>query len=253
MERSLTLPSNEQEIILKPFSVGLAMQVNSHSRDFAEHYITQFLSACQPADSFSDPLKWTAQDRYFAMLDIYLHAFTAIPDMMVREMTYTKCHKCGGEHDVKVVYGEFTDSLAYLVRPLPKITFKDIEYVIKPLTGEVLEQIEIWEYAIPENPPKTPKTAKEVTAVMRELERIAGLEQAIENTKIAGYLGKTVDEIGDMDFAEFIELAGLLPPLIKKLKHGIDFTMTVKCPDDEEDKGVPLSIPFRSLNILQRV
>ena len=254
MKRSLILPSDEREIFLEEFSVEHAMEVNSHSKAFPEFYITKFLEAIQGKENISDPKQWTTQDRYFAMFDIFVRTFSGTPEMIVNDLTYKDCGECGGMHMIQVDYSELLKSFTMRQGPLPEISCGEETYTLRPLTGSVMEELEMLEYGIPEELPLNPKTQDEVREALEISSHIGEIRQLIEMTKISAYLGKKIEDFHSMGYQEFSKLSEQIQGRLKLLKHGINFVKEgVKCPKKKGSKGGTLPIPFHSLDIIHRI
>ena len=242
--RTLSLPSG-LEVQLQEVSVKLAMDIASHSKALQEYYITQTLNQLQPESVKIDAATWSAEDRYFAMLDLYIMEHTE-EAQLEQSLRYVNCHACSKDHEIQLYYPSLIHSFKKLETPLPEIEHLGVHYQLRPLNGAVMEKIEQLRLKMP-NPEVVGES--DFQAYLRS-DQHAALSSALDFIQVAGYLGQEVEAFDDMLYKDFKILEKKVGTQVSKLRHGIDFSVTVTCPDTKGSPEVTRPVPFLELPVL---
>jgi hypothetical protein len=256
----LNLPSNPEVIVrLREATVSDAIDFADVAEGMEEAVTSLFLDRLQDKATWTDPKKWTGEDRRMALYWYWLHT----SDDLKPALTYT-CGVCGEEHTAICEMVR----LAEKYTPIQGKPERDIEHggqkaIVRPLNGEALEEIELLRMELVEAAQKHGPGAgatKVLESRLRLMRFMLCLEFEGDSTR-----DEREKRVLSMSQSEFASWAIKTESALQEMKHGLEsmvedgrlylLTYPMPCLKDPEGKevGTRLRIPFRNIDYIPRV
>lgn len=257
-----TLPSNPKITVrMREATVSDAIDFSGVSDQAEEMATSLFLDRVQnDKGMWSDPKKWTGEDRRFGLYWYWLHTEK---DHDVA-LTFT-CGECGKEHTCLVDFKGIADSYkAIQGKPERDFEHEGKSVTVHPLNGEDLEKLEAFRIGFDLAEKKygydSGQAKKERTRI-RLLEIVYSVRFADEpNENAQDYREKIIEE---MTISQFESFAEKVFGAKIEMEHGLEcevsegkvviLTQPVKCPDAPLEVGTRLRVPFRSIEYIPRI
>ena len=147
LKQPFKLLSQNKKVLFNGLTTEQGKELYSQSRRYREAWNTKLLNELQDRELFFDASEWTAEERHYAMLVIYLGLFKGNDDRIQERFLLKGCRFCGGEHDVIVDYRELLNpdrkngGITKLGR-LPAFETGFGEFTVHPLLGKHLVGLE---------------------------------------------------------------------------------------------------------------
>lgn len=252
-------PSKPDETVrLREATVSDAIDFSDVDGDHEEKATTLFLERVQDKATCSNPSKWTAEDRRFALFWYWLHT---AKDLEV-PMTF-ECDHCGEKHTVLVGMSKIAEEYQPISgKPERDLLFDGTPIIVSPLDGDAMTEIEnmrinrdgaIEEHGENSGPARQYETKLRMLSFLRSISIDGKSKEDTEHW----LLGLTT--------TEFAALFGRVSEAISSMKHGLpstveDFrimliTPPIQCEVKKEDKDATtrLTFPFRAFNYIPRI
>jgi hypothetical protein len=260
------LPSNPDCV------VRLRMATIEDSIDFCnvhefaeEEKTTLFLETIQDKATYSNPKKWTGDDRRFVLFWYWIHS-NEIHDLM---LTFSyQCAECGEEHSVAITQGEIVNSLTAIQgKPERDITVDELKLTVRPLDGAALEELEAMQMQYLETVEEFGEHSKEAqhekakNKFAKLLFSVAFPEE--EKNEAKDRVAYREEKLLKLPFTTYSKLVEEHKLALKGMQHGLRTTFKngqllfvsdlKKCPNNPDSKGVSLTFPFRIADYIPQI
>lgn len=266
MISDFTLPSDPTRVVrLRECTVQDAIDFADVNSDCEEQLTSLFLDKIQDSGTYTNPRKWTGEDRRFALFWYYIHT---AKDLDV-PLTFD-CPQCGEKHTVLYNLREMESGYQALQgRAQREIEHDEVQYIVRPLNGYALEQLENMQIglnvALEEHGQKS-GTVRKMAAKIR-FTRFALLLEMVdadgdEETKRKA-LEKKLLSMSDVSFGE---LAKKVENALDEMTHGLMsvyengrislFTSEIECQKhkgEPEAKKIRLRLPFWAFDYIPAI
>lgn len=256
------LPSNPALIVrLREATVSDAIDFSGVADQSEQVATSLFLDRVQYDKArWSDPKKWTGEDRVFALYWYWLHTEKD------HEVALTfPCSVCGETHVQLVDFRTFADTYTNLQGKAERdIEFEGFKITVHPLTGEDLEELESRRIAVEVAEKKHGKDsgqAKQERTRLSLVEVVLSMEfsdepkdggRAFREKRIEGFTVSQFEEFASKVFDARIDMAHGLESETVEGKITI-ITPPVPCPTNPQEVGTRLRVPFRNSEYIPRV
>lgn len=260
----LTLASNPGIVVkMREATVSDSIDFADVDAGMEEAVTSLFLDRIQDKATWTDPRKWTGEDRRLALYWYWMHVTNDFSPALTFE-----CSVCGEEHtkliDLRIIAEKYKSIQGKAERD---IKIGEMSITVKPLDGESLEKIELLrlerDSVIQEKGSGSGK-AKALSARVKLMEFLYSFEFAGEKDKEdpLKYREMKILEMGHTDFAD---LADKVQEALADMEHGLPsveedgqiylLTEPVPCVKKEHEKevGTQLRIPFRNSDYIPRI
>lgn len=247
------LPSNPSITVrMREATVADAIDFSGVAEHMEENATSLFLERIQGDKAkYSDPKKWTGEDRRFALLWYWLHVEKDHDVPLIFD-----CSLCGKKHTELIDFRELSNG--YL--PINGKPERDFEYggkkiTVHPLCGSDLEELELLrlsvrsieaEYGADSGKFRQGKTRLAVMELILSF-RLSGEPQE----KPREFREKYIE---GMTMAEFETFSSMVADSVLDMRHGLECEISdgktflisppVSCPDHPLEVGPRLRIPF---------
>lgn len=257
-----TLPSNPAIVVrLREATVSDAIDFSGIADQSEQVATSLFLDRVQYDKArWSDPKKWTGEDRVWALYWYWLHTEK---DHDVA-LSYN-CSVCGEKHTQLVDFRSFADTYIPLQGKHERdFEFEGFKISVHPLTGEDLEELEARRIAV-ELAEK--QHGIESGQAKQERTRLALVELVLsmsfaDEPKDAGRSFRE-KRIEDFTVSQFEEFSSKVFDSRIDMIHGLEsesvegkitiITPPISCPTNPQEVGTRLRVPFRNIEYIPRV
>ncbi|MBQ7609110.1 MAG: hypothetical protein IJU76_14265 [Desulfovibrionaceae bacterium] len=270
-----TLPSNpSQTIRLREATVADVLDFTAVDPRCEEQATSLFLERMQEKETYSDPRKWTGEDRRFALFQYFLNTTNekSVP------LSYS-CSICGGKHTQEIAFKKIADAYT----PISGDAFREVVHeghniVVKPLNGADLETVERLRFDLEltedrlEEQNLSPTQLRALTEELRQQRTRIYMLMMICRIDMpyldpagtpASRRDAVMDVVQKMPLREFHELEEKVSAAIIEMRHGLRTSYVdgqialeipdVKCLKNPEAPGILLRYPFRFSSIIPRL
>lgn len=267
MISDFTLPSDPTRVVrLRECNVQEAIDFADVNADCEEQITSLFLNKMQDSGTYTDPRKWTGEDRRFALFWYYVHTAkdTVIP------ITFD-CPQCKEKHTVAYDLRDLEGGYQVLHgRAQREIEHEGVQYIVRPLNGYNLEELELMQIglnvAIEEHGAKSGAVRKQASRIrftrfMLSLEMV-GAEGDNEEAKRKA-LEKKLLSMTDISFGSLVEL---VEKALDEMTHGLLsvyenggiclFTSEIECTKHKGEpdvKKIRLRLPFWAFDYIPKI
>lgn len=261
------LPSDPTKIVrLREATVADAIDFSEVDPQCEEEATTLFFERLQAKEKYSDPKRWTTEDRRFALFMYHLHT-TKFPDT---PLTYV-CDLCSAaqgkevQHTVSVKLADIADGYTPMKgKPVRDVVHEGHAVLVHPVYGADAELMEKVRMGILEEEKTTKKRARKKRsqlALLRILSSldVPGLDPEVSEEERRPEVEKFILDMGTEEFKEF---SGKVMEAIADMRHGLRSTFKdgrvlletppVWCDEgrDKEGPGIRLQFPFRAFDYI---
>lgn len=264
------LPSDPSKVVrLREATVADAIDFSEVDPQCEEEATTLFFERLQAKEKYSDPKRWTTEDRRFALFMYHLHT-TKFPDI---PLTYV-CDLCTAatgkrvQHTVSVKLADIAaDYTPMTGKPVRDVVHEGHAVLVHPVYGADAELMEKARMDILEEEAATEKRARKKRSQLGMLRLLSSLDvpglapDASEEERRS----KVEQFILDMGAEEFKEFRSKVLEAVADLRHGLKSTFQdgrvlletppVRCEKgrDKEGPGLRLQFPFRAFDYIPNV
>ena len=258
----LNLASDPDTIVrMRTATVADSIDFSSVQTGMEESVTTLFLDRVQDKATYSNPKKWTGEDRRLMLFWYWLH--TASDTKIALEFT---CSVCGEKHIELVDMSLLADGYKP-IKGKPERDILDGNVYVHPLLGVDLEKIESMRLALEAVMERDGIDSSEANKLNAKLH----LYQILLSISFADEKGQKDPEgfrekkILSMDHIEFSKLAEEVAKATDDMEHGLEseydngriflLTPPVKCkkPENAKEDGTRLRLPFRNYDYIPRL
>ncbi len=245
-----TLPSDPGvQIQLREATVADAMDFADVDEGHEEELTTMFLKRMQDAGTVRDPLKWTAEDRRFALYWYWLHTSK---DHDVA-LSYD-CRHCGGNHAYLQNMRELAEHYKAIDGPAEREgEWKGEKILVRPLNGRNMEALERMRMGIASSSEGSAERKGRARMMFERLAMCTAFPADFEKDKVKRGQKKR-QKIMAMSLGDFADFTDLVFGLLAEMKHGLEMEYEEgrlylimpphKCP--ERGEQTRLRYPFRN-------
>ena len=260
----ITLPSNPSVTIrLRETTVADAIDFAGVQEGMEEAVTSLFLERLQDKATFTDPKKWTGEDRRLALFWYWMHTTDEFDPALSFE-----CSVCGENHTVAVDLRQIANNYKVIQGKAERdVEFEDGTVIVRPLSGESLEKIEMVRLELMDaiksdgTGSGKAKTLKARISLLKFMHSLEFSEEKGEDDPIA-FREKKILAMGQ---GAFIELADKVESAISEMEHGLPslyekgriylLTPSIPCTKTKHEKevGTQLRLPFRNSDYIPRI
>lgn len=261
------LPSDPSKTVrLREASVADAIDFSEIDPQCEEEATTQFLERMQEKEQYSDPRRWTTEDRRFALFMYHVNS-SKFPDI---PLTY-QCDACS-EGKEKPVLHTVSISLADVIagytpmsgKPVRDVIHEGRAVLVHPVYGSDAEMMEKARLDIAEEERASGKPARKKRNRLGLLRLLCCLDIPGLNPEASEEARRPEVEkfILNMSVEDFKEFNSKVLAAVTEMRHGLNSTFQdgrillesppVWCPEGK-DKGGPgtrLQFPFRAFDYI---
>ena len=134
----ITLPSNPSVTIrLRETTVADAIDFAGVQEGMEEAVTSLFLERLQDKATFTDPKKWTGEDRRLALFWYWMHTTDEFDPALSFE-----CSVCGENHTVAVDLRQIANNYKVIQGKAERdVEFEDGTVIVRPLSGKAWKQL----------------------------------------------------------------------------------------------------------------
>ena len=261
------LPSDPSKVVrLREATVADAIDFSEVDPQCEEEATTLFFERLQAKEKYSDPKRWTTEDRRFALFMYHLHT-TKFPDI---PLTYV-CDLCTAamgkpvHHTVAVKLADIAaDYTPMTGKPVRDVVHEGHAVLVHPVYGADAELMEKVRMGILEEEAATEKRARKKRSQLGLLRFLASLDVPALAPDVSEEerRPKVEEFILNMGAEEFKEFRNKVLEAVADLRHGLKSTFQdgrvlletppVRCEEgrDKEGPGIRLQFPFRPLDYI---
>lgn len=260
----INLPSSPGIIVrLREATVADAIDF-AGVQDGREEVVTSlFLDRLQDKATYTDPKKWTGEDRRLVLFWYWMHT----TDDFNPALSFD-CSVCGEAHTVAVDLRQISDKYKEIKGKAERdVDFEDEVVIVRPLSGENLEEIEMVRLELMEavdSEGAGSGNSKTLKARLRLLQFMLSVEFQEEKSKVdpRAFREKKLLAMGQ---DAFTTLVNKVESAIEEMEHGLLsvykdgriylLTPPIQCTKTEHVKevGTQLRLPFRNNDYIPRV
>lgn len=264
----IKLPSNpEITVKMRPTIVEDALNFSDIADGMEEALTTLFFETVQEKDTYSNPKKWTGDDRRFLLYWFWLNTTDDFKPLL----TFS-CIVCEEKHTSAVDLRLLADNYKPIKGKAERdIDYKETKIIVSPLNGEELEELEALNLDIEGSKPGSKEcNLLEARFELLKFKNTISFEKEKDEKDPIDYREKTLLKMQTRDFKE---LKVKVDEALEDMEHGLSSTyhngqlclLTHKIPctkerdkDDVEDKnkkedGTHLRLPFRNIHYIPRI
>jgi len=257
-----TLPSNPgTNVRLREATVSDAIDFSGVAPEMEEAATSLFLDRLQDKGKWTDPRRWTGEDRRFALYWYWLH----VEKDHEIALSYS-CSKCGGKHTSLFDFRKMSEGYTPITgKPERDVEAAGFQLTVRPLNGDDLEKLESQRIGIAMlEQAHGPNSGPVIQAKTRmELTRLVMHTRFADEPEDRGVQFRE-RRIEGMTLPVFEEFATAVYEAVDDMRHGLEcdildgkvFLITAEftaCQENPTEVGPRLRVPFRDFVRIPRI